>query len=388
MSYRSKSGHTSKKNSISPKKQMAALRNSLKKYEADLRTFQSTKASNSPISKRKHYKKTFKPQNIRSQVTPFLSSRGDYEEIEHSDSYVSSNKSFSKSTVFEPEESWDQKTLETPEIERIRYEARDSVDSDDLNESDQEFVRSLKKSRTRMEMDNSSECENKVSSRTPLIFTTQEPENPTKYTRELRLELQKQKQSLAKKYQQALERQREALQQEFQQEFESMREDLIKDFRKNQKKLLLNKEKELEKHHRQEIDCLQKRHELQLNTKINEVISEYERLSSRTQEELIYLRKHNENLKRKLEDSLAKTQLLKSPSRIDSLTTNTTIDQSKQLSEIYKSYNKLQQDYIELKQKQNSTLCTMCKAFTQTNSELEGKMSRIRAYIDKSPLRQ
>lgn len=261
------------------------------------------------------------------------------------------------------------------------------MDSEDINDSDQEFVGSIKKSRTRTEMNNSPECGNKPSSRTPLIFTTQEPENPTKYTRELRLELQKQKQSLAKKYQQALEKQREALQIEFQQEFESMKEELIKNFRKRQQKLLISKEKEFEKHHRQEIERLQKRHELQLNSKINEITSEYERQASRTQEELTYLRKHNENLKRKLEDSVAKTQLLKSTSRIDSLTTNTTIDQSKQLSEIYKSYNQLQHDYIELKQKQSSTLCFMCKAFTQTNSELEGKMSRIRAYIDKSPLR-
>lgn len=339
------------------------------------------------MKKRKRNIKNYKPHGIRSQVSPYGSSNGEDDLIERSASVVSSFGSFIKSSVSNSEEGYEKKNAESPVFKSARLKFEESFSSDEYKKPGRVDVRKKKKSDFEYRKNISPDANRKHNALTPFLYCTQDLENNHKKPHNINQELHKQKQSLIKKYQHALDQQRESLQNQFQKELLTIKSQLKDKYKKKQISYFSAREKEIDNHYKTEIERIQKRHEQQLNSKINEITSEYERGAARTQEELAWLRKQNENIKRQLEDSLAKAQLFKGISRIDSGLSNTTIDQSKQLSEIYKSYNQLQHDYIELKQKQSNTLCNMCKAFTQTNSELEGKISRIRAYIGKSPTR-
>ncbi|OMJ91210.1 hypothetical protein SteCoe_6279 [Stentor coeruleus] len=385
MSIRLKIDQNLKKNCTSPKKQLTTFRTSIKKCESDQQTFQNAKDIKNPMKKRKHNIKIYKPHDIRSQVSPFGSSNGDDEIIERSASIISSFGSFIKSSLSESEKCYDKKNSKSPTFNSARIKFEESFSSDEHKKPNRISVKKKKKCDFGYRKNISPEVIRKHNFLTPFLSCTQKLENNHKQSHNLNQELQKQKQSLMKKCQHALDQQRESLQKQFQEEIMTIKSQLKEKYKTKQKSYFSAKEKEIDNHYKTEIERIQKRHEQQLNLKINEITSEYERSAARTQEELSWLRKQNENIKRQLEDSLAKAQLFKGLNRIDSGLSNTTIDQSKQLSEISKSYNQLQHDYIELKQKQNSTLCNMCKAFTQANSDLEGKISRIRDYITKSP---
>ncbi|OMJ72424.1 hypothetical protein SteCoe_29157 [Stentor coeruleus] len=386
MSIRGKIDQNPKKYYISPKKQFATLRTSIKKYESDLQTFQNAKDIKSPMKKRKRNMKNYKSHGIRSQVSPYGSSNGEDEVIERSASVISSFGSFIKSSLSDSDEFYEKKA-ENPVLKSARLKFEESFSSDDNKKPGRVYIGRGKESDLGYRKNISPEVNRKHNALTPFLYCTQDHESNRKQSRNLNQELHKQKQLLIKKYQQALEQQRESLEKQFQEELFTIKSQLKDKYKKKQIKDFSAREKEIDNHYKTEIERIQKRHEQQLNSKINEITSEYERGAARTQEELLWLRKQNENIKRQLEDSLAKAQLFKGINRIDSGLSNTTIDQSKQLSEIYKSYNQLQHDYIELKQKQSISLCNMCKAFTQTNTELEGKISRIRAYINKGPTR-
>lgn len=346
--------------------------------------FQRRKALNSSTLRRRHNKKYYKTQGIRSQVSPFCTSRCENELIEHSASVASSLGSFVKSPSVD-QESWELQSIESPILASIRQNICESADSEDQIEPRHDFIIQKRQRKGLLQKNLSPVNQNTLNSLTPYMFDTLEPDNQIVCGVDIKEQLNKQKQVLIRKYRKALEEQRNKLLEKFQDELETLKEQLIKKLKQKQQKVLAAKEKEFEKNYRNEIERMQKRHELQLNGKIEEISGEYERTAARLQEELVWVRKQNENLKRQLEDARAKSQLVKSTNRMDSMVTNTTIDQSKQLSEIYKNYNQLQHDYVELKKKQSSNLCCKCKAFTQTNSELEGKISRIRAYIGKSP---
>lgn len=168
---------------------------------------------------------------------------------------------------------------------------------------------------------------------------------------------------------------------EVQREFELMHDQIMKKVRSEHEKQLKKLESSLTHKFYNDLQDAQTDYEVRTSKKVAEITAEYERKFSRAQEEVIWLKKQNEKLKRNLDEAQAKHELVKHTQ--GDIISNSSIDLKKQYKELNKQFIQLQHDYVQLK-RDGSSLCQKCKAVTDTNNELFSKIHRIRAFLDSN----
>ena len=329
---------------------------------------QSSKNDSPPTPSQKNSSRKYKSFGTRSHVTPFKFLNIDFQQNDNLKSSDVSMETFGRFSSSIESEASDQENLQSPLLQSIKNIFPDSIEYENELEAHRKENLILKSKINQLQEENFDKHDKNK------IFTGSE--------QEVKIELKKQKKLLEKAHKASLEKQKQEIMEECQKEFELYTEQLINKIRKEQQKIFAEKKKELEESYNYEIKNLEKDHEGKLRIKISEISREYERQLNRVQEEADWLRKQNESLKSQLEEANTKTEIAKSSSKRETLFSNSTLDQNKQYHEICKSYNQLQHDYLELKKKKSGGLCTKCRAFTERNDELSGKISRIIAYID------
>lgn len=128
---------------------------------------------------------------------------------------------------------------------------------------------------------------------------------------------------------------------------------------------------------------LKKRQELKFKQRVTEVNSEYQRKLELAADENDWLRTQNEKLKTKVDDLEARLGFAEKMSKGGRVYEDKTNEQNRKYNELLKQHMQLQHDYLHVKNEGNG-LCQKCKVLMNTNSEISGKISRIRAYIDAS----
>jgi hypothetical protein len=162
-------------------------------------------------------------------------------------------------------------------------------------------------------------------------------------------------------------------------EFEIVHDQVLRKVHKKHQKELQQLELELNEKFRRELEENERSHEERINKKIAEISGEYERKLARAQEEVNWLRRQNEKIKRNMEETNSKIEVIRNVNKNEEISLKG-LENDKRFGDLQKQFMGLQQDYIKLKKE--GALCTRCKAFTETNSELSSKINRIRSYID------
>jgi hypothetical protein len=156
------------------------------------------------------------------------------------------------------------------------------------------------------------------------------------------------------------------------------KEKLKKVKRKYKEKVILMK-KQLQNVYQEEIRDIQSRHEIKIKNKIEEVTGEYQRKVDRSVNENLWLKKQNEKLKNVIQELSSKLEVSKKV--VGNVFEDKTNDQDRKYNEIFKQFMQLQKDYLKMKN-DGGGLCHMCKALTNTNSQISSKIHRIRAFLD------
>ncbi|OMJ75049.1 hypothetical protein SteCoe_25894 [Stentor coeruleus] len=208
--------------------------------------------------------------------------------------------------------------------------------------------------------------------------------NSASIEKDVSIRLKKQKEKLMRKHKEEMERQKEELIKSFNVDFESFNGKIAQKLKDEQIKIEENKEKELEERVKEEVLLIEKESEAKLKLKLNQVKSDYERQLKRAQDENNALKKQTEVLKRLLEDSKAKCEVIKTTIRYENnLLGQHAYEGDKEYKELQTKYNNLQRDYTE-SIKNNQNLCQKCKAFIKFDEEVSQKISTLRKYIDFS----
>lgn len=208
--------------------------------------------------------------------------------------------------------------------------------------------------------------------------------NNTSTEKDISIKLKKQKEKLLSRHKEEMERQREELVRSFNSDFECFHEKIAQKLKAEQMRIEEDKEKELEERVKEEVLLIEKESEAKLKLKLNQAKSDYERQLKRVQEENSALKKQTEVLRRLLEDSQAKCEVIKTTVRYENnLLGQSTYESDKEYKELQTKYNNLQRDYTE-SMRSNQNLCHKCKAFIKVDEEVSKKISTLRKYIDFS----
>ena len=384
MSVRKKSLPRQKNLIDSPRQHYSTLKNSLKnvtpkQYETKLRNLHSTKNLKSQISPRRRIEKT---AATKSHASPFRATlKKDYVYEDYSKSSDTSIETFGKFSSEESMNSSQEYKLESPLLVSIKNTFPDTIEYENElvmhrqeNKKRKSKIKELQEKPPRLVKKEKEKEGEKQSEK-----EREKGKSVAGSERELRNELQRQKEMMEREHKQALERQKSELLEEYQREFELIQDHLLNKLKSQQKKMFAAKEKEQQEFSRREKQSLEKEHEHRLKKKISEIAGEYEKQLEKAEDEASWLRKQNDKLKRELQDHTDRTGIA---SHKHEFISNSTIDLNRQYNEICKSYNQLQHDYFELKKQKTSNLCSKCKAFTEANEELSNKITRIRAYIE------
>lgn len=157
----------------------------------------------------------------------------------------------------------------------------------------------------------------------------------------------------------------------------------FQDLKTKYKKKLQNFKQEVEEKIKIDSQELKKRQELKFKQRILEINSEYQRKLELAADENEWLRTQNEKFKRKVDDLESRLGLAERMNKGGKVYEDKTNDQNRKYNELLKQHMQLQHDYLHVKNEGNG-LCQKCKVLMNTNSEISGKISRIRAYIDSS----
>ena len=168
---------------------------------------------------------------------------------------------------------------------------------------------------------------------------------------------------------------------EIEREFEFAHGQAIREIKRRHSEQMAELEYNLKEKFRQELEENEREHEMKINKKIAEITSEYERKFERAQDEVNWLRKQNDKIKRGLEEANSKMEVIRLNPKHEEISTRT-YEGDRRFAELQKQFMALQHDYLRLKKE--GGLCSKCKAFTETNEELLSKISRIRSYIESS----
>lgn len=205
--------------------------------------------------------------------------------------------------------------------------------------------------------------------------------NTTSIEKDISIRLKKQKDSLLKQHKAEMQKQREELIKSFRSDFDSFNERISQRLKVEQKKILEIKEKELQERVGQEIVLIEKESEAKLKFKLSQAKSDYDRQLKKVQDENSGLRKQVESLKRMLEDSQAKCDVIKTSAKYEnSLLGLPGFETDKDYEDLKRKFNELQRKY-EISKKNNNGLCQKCKAFIKADDVISKKIEVLRNYI-------
>ncbi|OMJ88422.1 hypothetical protein SteCoe_9644 [Stentor coeruleus] len=206
----------------------------------------------------------------------------------------------------------------------------------------------------------------------------------TSIEKDVSMKLKKQKEKLLSKHKEEMERQREELINSFNSDFECFNGKIAQKLKAEKLKKEEDKEKILEQRVKEEVLLIEKESEAKLKLKLNQVKSDYERQLKRVQDENTALKKQTEVLKRLLEDSQAKCEVIKTTVKYENnFLSQPVYENDKEYKKLQTKYNNLQRDYTE-SMKSNENMCHKCKAFIKIDEEVSKKINTLRKYIDFS----
>lgn len=305
---------------------------------------------------------------VRSHVSPLTKSskKSKYSDLLSSSSSSSSLGTFGQISLFE--NSSEARTVGSPVIKVSKFQPSDSIDY----EAELDLCR-------RQNLDLQSKIE-KLQQRTSNRARAKNSEAATKETDRNRAS----RESIENRDRRVNSEDKETCfvdRSEIEREFEIAHDQAIRKIKKKHSEQMAELENSLREKFRQELEENEREHEMKINKKIAEITSEFERKFERAQDEVNWLRKQNEKMKRGLEEANSKMEVIRLNPKHEEIS-NRTYEGDRRFADLQKQFMALQHDYLRLKKE--GGLCSKCKAFTETNEELLSKINRIRSYIESS----
>jgi hypothetical protein len=367
MSLRNKSVPKPRPLLHSPPKTYTSLRDSIRKvqstqYEAKLNSLRNElPIASPPSSSNSRRNKAF------FQTMKYPGSPSRYLKTDTALQWSSSESLdlLSKSSYCENYESGLERTLESPLLLSIQKKFPDSIEYETELE--------LKKKENNQLKNKLEELQGRT------MNASRKKEVVYGFSRELKRELKIQKEILEEKFRGALEKERKKAKKER----ERMKKEIGDKIMEKQRAAKANFQQEIRQGLKYELDKKDEENEIKIKIAVEEVSLEYERQMNSLKEEISWLRRQNEGLRNKIEANNSKVEESQKIHFYNTEIISDLIDESMDHGEMVKEFKQLQLDYMALKKKSANPLCSKCKAFANTNTELAGKIERIRAYLGK-----
>ncbi|OMJ83339.1 hypothetical protein SteCoe_15738 [Stentor coeruleus] len=357
---------------LSPTQKLAyiGLKTSLQKYQERLKNHLEYSILNSPATSR-----TTSPRHIRStsihknqSPPPLKVSKTPFSRVvKYSDISLGTFGNDSSSESFYEER---QETKETTKVHSRKINSSQSEDFISELDCCRKDIDWLKTRLTKMQNSSFKTPNKKVST--------------NNIEKDISIRLKKQKDLLLKKHKAEMQKQKEELIKSFRLDFDCFNERISQRLKVEQKKILEIKEKEFEERVNKEIVLIEKESEAKLKHKLSQAKDDFDRQMKRIQDENSGLKKQVESLKRMLEDSKAKSEIIKSSTKYESSLLGSPIfETDKDYDELKRKVNDLQRKYDNSKKNSNK-LCQKCKAFIKTDEIINKKIDVLKNYIRSS----